>query len=514
MKYFILFIWLFIYSTISAQYGVLDSTFNSNGIVKTGFTTSFCQSKSSYVLSSGKIIACGFSRVGTTNDFAIAKYNIDGSLDNSFSSDGKVTLNIGTGFSVANCIIEQADNKIIVGGYARNSSNKDFALARFNSDGTLDNSFDGDGILLTDFGLGYEEEIYSINIQNDGKIVVAGTSSNNIATISYFALARYNVNGTLDNTFSSDGLVTSSIGSSNNDALYSMDIQNDGKIVAEGSTYNTSITNFNMAIARYNIDGSFDNTFNSNGKLILNIGFSAYSVKSTNDNKLIVGGLVKNTYDDFIITKINNNGTLDNSFGPSLDGTCIVDFFSSDDVLLSLVIQNDNKIVCAGSSYITGNDIALLRINQNGTLDNTFNGNGKIVTNTSLSNDIANSVSIQNDGKIIISGYSNNGTIDEFVLVRYTSGISLNIDNMYINDVYIYPNLVDKNTLINYSFVNGKHLNINLLDINGRLVKNLLDNNSYETDNQILIPSDISSGLYYIQFISEKWMENIKLTIK
>ncbi len=188
-------------------------------------------------------------------------------MDNSFDGDGKQTTDFNGSDDIANSLAIQTDGKIVVAGqaYNPNTDNTDFALARYNSNGSLDNSFDGDG-KLTGFYLAGNTRFTAIAIQTDGKIVVAGQAFNPNTGNYDFALARYNSNGSLDNSFDGDGkLTTDFIGS--DDYAYSLAIQTDGKIVVAGQTYNPNTGNYDFALARYNSNGSLDNSFDGDGKL-------------------------------------------------------------------------------------------------------------------------------------------------------------------------------------------------------------------------------------------------------
>jgi uncharacterized delta-60 repeat protein len=151
-----------------------------------------------------------------------------------------------------NSVIQQADGKLVVAGYSWNGSNDDVALVRYNTDGSLDTGFDGDGKVTTAIGTGYDEG-YSVIQQADGKLVVAGTSYN--GSSNDFALVRYNADGSLDASFDGDGIVTTAIGGA---MMYGLSViqQADGKLVVAGYSWNGSDSD--VALVRYNEDGSLD----------------------------------------------------------------------------------------------------------------------------------------------------------------------------------------------------------------------------------------------------------------
>jgi uncharacterized delta-60 repeat protein len=245
-------------------------------------------------------------------------------------------------------------------------------------------------------------------VQGDGKIVVAGSSYNGFNND--FALALYNANGTLDTLFDSDGRLTSNFGGSN-DYGRSVAVQSDGKIVVAGYIYTGSSDEFGLA--RYNANGTLDTSFDGDGRARTAIG-RASSVAVQGDGKIVVAGF--NSV-DFALARYNANGTLDMSFDG--DGTLATDFGASDGGR-SVAVQSDGKIVVAGTSF---GDFALARYNGNGTLDTSFDGDGKLTTGFGLSDDYVNGVALQSDGKIVVAGYSDSGSRNDFALARY-EGVS------------------------------------------------------------------------------------------
>jgi uncharacterized delta-60 repeat protein len=334
----------------------------------------------------------------------------DGDLDTSFGGgDGIVTtLRAGTDDNESYSVVIQGDGKIVVAGYSwiGSISRSDFALVRYDTDGTLDTSFGTGGQVTTNFGS--SSEIRSITLQSDGKIVAAGVSDDN------FAIARYNSNGTLDNTFSGDGKLTTDIGSF--DGIYSIAIQSDGKIVAVGGSGN------NFAIARYGTNGDLDNTFSGDGKLTTDFGSSLESFESVvlqSDGKIVAAG-----YSDgnFALARYGTNGDLDNTF--SIDGKVTTNLGAIEEIN-SIALQSDGKIVAAGYS---GSDFFIARYKTNGDLDDTFSGDGIVTTDIDSSDDGLNSVVVQSDGKILTAGYTDNAGFSYLmVIARYNTDGTLDL---------------------------------------------------------------------------------------
>jgi len=394
--------------------GSLDITFSGDGLLTTTFGSGNEKAHAVAVQADGKIVTAGYAW-NSDRDFALARYNPDGSLDTSFSSDGLLTTDFNSGDDGADAVAVQADGKIVTAGYAYNGSNNDFALARYNPNGSLDTTFSSDGLLTT--AVGSSSEARAVAVQADGKIVAAGSAYNGIFN-SVFALARYNPDGSLDTTFSGDGLLTTDFGSSSE--ARAMAVQADGKIVAAGSAYNNGIFNSVFALARYNPDGSLDTTFSGDGLLTTAVGSYddiAYAVALQADGKIMVAGHAYNgsTY-DFALARYNPDGSLDTTFsGDGLLTTAV----GSSSAANAVAVQADGEIVAAGNAYDGSTaDFALARYNPDGSLDTTFSSDGLLTTDFG-SSDGAYAVALQADGKIVAAGYVFNDSNYDFALARY-----------------------------------------------------------------------------------------------
>ena len=293
--------------------------------------------------------------------------------------------------------------------------------------GDLDLSFEGTGVVTTSFA-NQRTGAHGVAIQADGKVVVVGHSYNGLPLLDDFTVVRYNASGTLDTSFNGTGKVITDIGgfSSDGEGDYGrcVAIQSDGKIVVAGyarvgGTLTQGGTDA-IALVRYNTNGSLDTTFNITGKVITNatIGDAqARCIALQSDGKIVVAG---STGSEVVVARYNENGSLDTTFNgtgvvstPDESGRAVAD---------GIAIQNDGKILVSSDvSYGYGIDVSLLRYNTNGTLDTSFNGTGKVITSLvdiSELYDIGNSVAVQNDGKIVVVGFSGlarynpNGTLD------------------------------------------------------------------------------------------------------
>jgi len=405
--------------------GSLDSSFGSGGKVTSAIGSSDDYGMSVALQSDGKIVVAGYTYSGSNSyDFALVRYSSNGSLDSSFGSGGEVTSAIGSSDDYGMSVTIQSDGKIMVAGYTYNGSNYyyDFALVRYSSNGSLDTSFGSSGRTTTDFSSSSGDYGQSVSIQSDGKIVVAGYTYN--GSKYDFGLARYDSSGSLDSSFGSGGKVVVAIGSSD-DCGMSVAIQSDGKIAVAGYTYNAGNNDF--ALVRYNSNGSLDSSFCSGGRVTTAIGFSDYgqSVAIQSDGKIVLAGYIWNGSNyGFALVRYNSSGSLDSSFGSGGKVTSAIG--SSNDCCMSVAIQSNGKIAVAGYTYNGSNwDFALVRYNSNGSLDTSFGSGGKVTTDFGSTHDYGNSVAIQSDGKIVVGGYTNNGSFGGFALVRYNSDGSL-----------------------------------------------------------------------------------------
>jgi uncharacterized delta-60 repeat protein len=220
--------------------GSLDTGFSGDGLQRTFFGANGDEAKGVAVQADGKIVAAGIDYDG---DFALARYNMNGSLDASFSGDGRQTTDFG-GLEGASGVALQTNNRIVAAGRAIPTSSEpgDFTLARYNSNGSLDPSFSGDGRQTTDFGFGADDGANDVAIQASGRIVAVGLAGGGI-TGDDFGLARYNVNGALDTSFSADGRKRTNFGGT--DSANGVALQGDGRLVVVG------VGNEEFALARH-----------------------------------------------------------------------------------------------------------------------------------------------------------------------------------------------------------------------------------------------------------------------
>jgi uncharacterized delta-60 repeat protein len=407
--------------------GDLDLTFGIGGKATSPIGSLSTNGRSVIVQTDGKIIVAGYAYVSPTTDFVVARYNPNGTFDAGFGNNGFVVTSVGISEDKAFSAVLQADGKIVVVGTVW-AGLEEFGVVRYNQNGTLDNSFNGSGKVITDVTNNVSNDsAYSAQIQSDGKILVGGTCANR------FCLVRYNTDGSLDTSFDGDGKVITTTTLIEERAV-SLTLQPDGKIVMVGSARQPN-ADYEFLTVRYNTDGSLDLTFDDDGKAMTSLhGFLDYAtaVAMQPDGKIVVAGGSYRPGDpqrpdvftdyDVAITRYNPDGSLDSTF--DFDGKTTIRFGQDNDLFndyaTGIAIQQNSKILVGGYSWNgSRNNFTLARFNPGGLLDPNFGTNGKIVTAVRNTEDQAFAIALQADGKILEVGQSHNGSYPDFAVVRY-----------------------------------------------------------------------------------------------
>lgn len=370
-----------------------------------------------------------------------------GTLDTTFDTDGRrvVHFDIGGEFQdLASGLALQPDGKIVVAGSAMvekiagSQREMDFAVARLNTNGSLDSSFGAGGkqSFAYDGGQGNGDSAWAMTLQADGKILIAGSVERSNTGDRDMAVLRVRANGTRDTTFGSGGwaIVPFDLGGQGRDEAFAIGIQADGKIVIAGEVERNN-GDFDMAAARLTPSGMLDTSFGQGGKapVYFDLGGdmveTAYSLAIQDDGKILLAGQVKSAQDneDFGIARLTANGALDPSFDG--DGRQVIPLTTTrNDFAFDVALQSDGKIVAVGwaSTSSSGNlDFAAVRLTTSGALDTGFGSGGKQIIAFDQGFpywDTARSVAIQNDGKILIGGTASwSGNDDDYAVARLTS---------------------------------------------------------------------------------------------
>jgi uncharacterized delta-60 repeat protein len=400
--------------------GALDTTFGGTGIVTTDFGGSNDQAAALLMQPDGKLVAVGTAQLGSTSDVALARYNADGSLDQTFGSGGLVAPHGPTGPAFA--AVLQADGRIVVAGSTPegtpNASPSDFALRRFNPDGTLDTTFGTQGVARTGFAARSSDGAFALVLQPDGRLVAGGQTLSADMTASLFALARFNTDGSLDASFGRGGRVTTDFGPGLSDTVRLLAVQADGRIVASNGSAIVGGA-LGIGLARYNADGSLDQAFGSGGKVTAGFGGAATGLVLAGSQIVVTTPIAVGESNDFGVVQFNADGSLDTTFGSG--GQATADFTGPiDATAVDALRQVDGKLVVVGgvSNGRTG-DFALVRYNVDGSLDSTFGTGGRVVTDFDPGQrESASAAVLQPDGKLVVVGIAT-PIVSAIALARY-----------------------------------------------------------------------------------------------
>lgn len=414
-----------LFMSVSAVQGAgeLDPTFGSGGKVFTPFDGLNADYQSRTALQAdGKIVMSCRVLAGFFNRrICLVRYNADGSLDTSFGAGGKVITDLPRAEDYANAVAIQADGKIVVAGSTADVGSKltfyDLAVLRYNSDGSADTSFGIGGVKILDFGV--FEFFSDMVIQPDGKIVAAGRIGAGAGVV------RLNTDGSPDASFDGDGAAITLFPEFQSYVVNNVALAPNGKIVISGTE------NFKTwFMVRHNADGSLDTSFDQDGKATTAIapnGARDSDMVVQADGKIIIAGYVQPTFtaqkSDIALARYNTNGSLDTTF----DGDGIVIKHPGDpnlnDEVAAAALQPDGKLVVlanlnnvpfSGSPHALW---AILRFNTDGSLDTSFNDDGVATATATGTQDIASSLSIQPDGKFLVSGKTGSSSV--FALLRF-----------------------------------------------------------------------------------------------
>lgn len=360
-------VWDISFEKISPN-GTLDTSFGTNGIALIDSNLSIRDYVYGLTLQNdGKIIAVGRAdttvSISTENyDVLLIRINSDGTRDNTFGVNGIVKTSFGTNLDIGRSVKVDSNGKIIVAGTTGNEGFENSFVARYNSDGSLDTSFASVGYVVVDYTT--DDRLYDVLALNNSKIIVGGFTRASTNNLDFF-LKKFNENGTPDNSFGLNGVVTTDF-NLNSELILKLALKNNNKLIALGDNYNGS-----TCLAQYNIeDGSLDTSFSGDGKAVLGSVNEDYTgdlnnrglVVLPNDDILISGFArswqTQNFSNDVFIRKVTSNGNLDESFGVGLSGSVFFPTIGASEETVGLHTRSDGKAILTFCGTLGVNEYA------------------------------------------------------------------------------------------------------------------------------------------------------------
>jgi len=417
-------------SAASADPGTVDVSFGGEGALRSNFGGTYDWAYATAIQPDGKILAAGVSEAKGTYDFALARYTSTKDLDPTFGEGGFVLTDFNASYDWAYAMALLPNGKILVAGVSDASGSKDFALARYNPNGSLDTSFGNGGRIIETSRSLTADIIRGMTIQPDGRIIVAGVSYEDVATLGPngdFLVARYLPDGKNDLTFGIGGLMATDFDDSSYDEPYSVVLQPDGRIVLGGYTNagNGPGVLFGadqLALARYTPNGLLDPTFGRGGKVIFDGGSldeRILALAIAPDGSILAGGYVNGEKrSDLMLARLRTDGLLTPKWGNTGKGLSIHDLGTNSERIASLALQPDGKIVAGGQTAVGHDaDFAVFRYDNQGSFDPTFGRSGVASFDFQGREDRVHAVVLQPDGKIVAVGQSE----ADFALARFNA---------------------------------------------------------------------------------------------
>jgi uncharacterized delta-60 repeat protein len=506
MKHFTLILFVIFGACIESysQDGALDQSFGSGGIVISPITNG-----DSYhdvvVQDDNKIIAVGMSfDAGFVSRANVFRFLPDGSLDEGFADNGIFTFELNYEANIYSCAIN-SEGKIILAGSTTDYVNYKFLVIQLNADGSLDSSFGDNGVVVYNACPleGYYENLgNAVAIDAEDKILVSGNSFD-VNYIRRPVVLRFMTTGEIDPSFGNNGVATIPVG----EGACSYDclaIQPDGKIIA-GGNYGNTLLWYVLLLTRFNSDGSIDTTFGEDGSVKYSYGDvddEAFDLGLTSDGSIVVAGFTATQTYNFstLVMQFTSDGTLDTNFGS--DG--IIEFDQGNyDVADALSILPDGKIVVAGTSGEgppNSYDMAIWKYNPDGSPDLSFDGDGFVQHEIENYYAMGYGLAIQNDGKILIAGQARtNVNQNHYFISRLNNEIEVAVSEYQSDSIELYPNPCKPGSDIVFSANVEGPLDIVVFSALGVYVQHLECTQIVNGKWRTQIPQNLAEGIYILR---------------
>ncbi len=507
-----------VFNFSSAQPGTLDATFGTGGKVIQQINSLISYAYTTAVQSDGKILVAGNAKISnTTLQPCIVRYNSNGTLDNTFGTNGQVQTPFGNDTVVdIHSIVIQPDGKIIGGGsygpgVLFSYPQRNLFLIRYNTNGTIDPTFGNGGYTQVNVSNGiFGDVIKNIALQPDGKIVACGVANagNNPNYHYDFMTARFTASGALDNTFGTGGFVITDLG---NEIEYatSVIVQPDNKILVAGTF---AAPTYAYVVLRYESTGVLDNSFATNGRFNTTFGSNDICnamVLQTNGSIVLNGSATQGSLNGIGMVRITSAGVLDNSFGTggkffhNINGNLTSGY--------GLLLQPDGKLISCGSVNAATYDFALTRVNSNGTIDNSFGTNGDATFDFAAAVDESYAMAFQPDLKIIVAGIATTSSGISYGVARVASGLTVGIENLSAdeNKFIVYPNPATEYIALSSPFKTNTNCEVKIFDIMGKEVQRLI----VESPTLKIDLQKLEDGIYFLQFNTQDEISTQKFVV-
>jgi uncharacterized delta-60 repeat protein len=474
--------------------GNLDQSFGDNGFVTIDIDGQGLLDRVSKLSQQpdGKTVFVGAIRnaSGTQSDFLLGRINTNGNLDTAFGSNGTVTMDLGGDSESLSGIFIDNEQKILAVGTSDEIGLYKHVLLQFNENGNLNLTF-GDNGMIYNSPIPSGSVLTSFAVDNEGNLFITGTGNGDLLIV------KHAPNGIPDNTFGVSGSVTHDLGSTNESATKSI-IQNDGKIIIAGNQLESSE---DVLIVRLLPDGALDLSFNTIGWI--NLSLSEWVDRVTDivllpNGKLLAIGSVSEgiglDYEIFAL-RLMPDGSYDNSFGTN--GIARYDIGAGDDYASTVELQPDGKALIGGgineNNKIANEDFLVMRINEDGSLDQSFGNNGVVVTEISSSYERIIDMELQSDGMLVVAGTAKIGSSEDVALARYHTGLNISVPEVADQtEISVYPNPATETIMVKSE---SRMRSVELLDALGRSV--LL--HSVNANQLQLDLSKIPDGIYLLR---------------
>lgn len=487
----------------------LDTIFNQYGHKKTDYAQGVDLGNAVVGQPDGKIVVAGSADTASKRYAAFARLSTTGLYDNTFSSTGKRRIDLSTNMAEIWDIAIDANGRVVGVGSVNNNAQS--LIMRLNAGSSIDGGFANSGKLISNVSNATHEVFYGVAIQTDGKILACGSSG--VVNNKNFLLRRFTTTGLPDSTFDTEGIVTTDLGKVQHIGSKVL-VQSDGKILVAGTAGN------DLAILRYNSNGTPDNNFGLSGSVVKDFGYNegAFGMAIQPDGKILIAGArLSGPSPSSILIRLNSDGKYDSTFASF--GT--FEFaFNGNSAGFAVEVLPNGKILMCSKSVVNGNTrVNLTLLKDDGTFDDSFSASeGSIVSNFYAAGENPSDMALLTGNRVAITGFcTGTGQFDMFTAVYLLDGTVGVLDfEQSVTTILAYPNPVVSQFNLNFELTEPQVLNISLVDITGRTVAAFAENKAFESglnQNSFKLPEDIVPGHYILSVQGREGVKSIHMNV-